>query len=143
MIKSTILLATLALLSFPACTGGGGDGSGGGGGNGGGGGGGGGNGSGVPGATQLSDLTPAQVMTFCSWAIIDIQGGENIETECGDGLSVDTGTVAECTADYADLPVCDLTVAQVELCMLEVGDDPCLAFQSPECADYISCIFAE
>ncbi len=133
MLKQTILLASLGLFSFPACSGGSGDGSGGGGG------GGGGNGSGIPASTQINDLSPTQVTSFCAWSI-NLQGGENIETDCGDGFSVDTGTVAECTESFDDFPQCNLTIGQVEPCLFAVADDPCEGFNSAACAALGACV---
>ncbi len=105
-----------------------------------GGGGGGGGSSGVDRDTSLTDLTAAEVMDICEWAVAE-GGGPGAETDCGDGVTVTNGTVAECVEDYPSevSSDCTATVADVEDCFEAMNGDPC-SFEHPECEPLFSCV---
>lgn len=103
------------------------------------GGGGGSDGSGVDGDKAITDLTPSEVTAICEWGI-EVSGGEGYTEDCGT-WEYSVQTVAECEADYGNIPAAcsTVTVAELEACMDEVGADPCTAFESQACAEYVQC----
>jgi hypothetical protein len=110
-----------------------------------GGGGGGSGGSGVPGNTQIADLSPDQEMDMCDF-IVDVFGPER-EVDCGDGVTITRGgeDFDECIADFADFETCDLTAGEFEACANAVAalSDQQLCTQDtvpPACAPLFACI---
>jgi hypothetical protein len=95
--------------------------------------------SGVELTKPITDLTVAEVTTFCTWAI-DVQGGEGHVTTCGDGVMVVTPTQAECEAEHNGVPAAcsTVTVEEMEACVLSIGTDPC-AFGGTACAEFYEC----
>jgi hypothetical protein len=102
---------------------------------------GGGDGSGVDGSKAITTLEAGEVTSFCTW-VIDIQGGPDSETECGDGLTVTVPTQAECEAEYGSVPdACSgVTVSELEGCVEAFADDPCQLGGSA-CSEYYECSF--
>ena len=96
-------------------------------------------GSGVDGGKAVTELSADEVSALCEWAI-DVQGGENHSEDCGD-FTIETGTVAECEAEYAGIPAScsSVTVAELEDCVNAIADDPCEGFGSQACSEFIQC----
>lgn len=127
-----LLVASIVLFSFSACSGGSGDSSGDGTG------GGDGTGSGVAASKRISDLTPDEAMEICAWAAAE-QGGENLVFTCPDETTVETGSVDECVSQMAAWPECDATVESLEACGLAIADDACNSFTTSGCQALIAC----
>ena len=123
-----VVSSALLLSTGVACSGGGGDGSGGG------------AGSGVSQSKQIKDLSANELMDLCTWGTAEM-GGENNETDCGDGSTNNTGTVAECLVDLeSSYETCDITVGNLEECVRALAADPCDGITSPGCAILLSCV---
>jgi hypothetical protein len=101
-------------------------------------GGGGGGSSGVSGSKQLGQLDMSEWQTLCEY-IVEVEGGEGKVTECGDGVTVTTTTVAECVADAPTFMGCTATVANAEACAEAIGADPCAG--SAACEPIFACVF--
>lgn len=95
--------------------------------------------SGVDGDKAITDLTASEVSAVCEWGV-EVSGGEGYTEDCGD-FDYTVETVAECEAGYASIPAAcsTVTVAELEACIEAVGADPCTAFGSQACAEYVSC----
>jgi hypothetical protein len=95
--------------------------------------------SGVDGSKTVISMSASEKQTFCEW-VVERQGGAGHTTECGDGVTVTTQTVAECVAGFADLTSnCPLTVSQAETCNLAIAADAC-SFGGEACAPVFECI---
>jgi hypothetical protein len=96
--------------------------------------------SGVTQSKAITELDAGEVSVFCEWAI-EVQGGANHKTECGDGVSITVYDQAKCEAEYADVPAAcsTVTVAEMEGCVNALGDNACGAFQSSACSEYLMC----
>jgi len=95
--------------------------------------------SGLPPSLSLASLDASQVMQLCEWGI-DIQGGPSQSWECSDGLTVSTGTVAECVAGLeSGASSCDITVGEMEGCLRALGRDACNVLDDPACAAVRAC----
>jgi hypothetical protein len=95
--------------------------------------------SGVESGQRLRDLSAGDMRKVCVW-VIERQGGEGAVHDCGNGLMVTLDSVDECVEDQAaDFGACSLTVAELETCVIVVGEDPCLAPVTPECEPLGEC----
>ncbi len=96
-------------------------------------------GSGVDGSKPVVTMTASEKQTFCEWVVAQ-QGGAGHTTDCGNGVTVTTQTVAECVAGFADLiATCPATVAQGEACASASAAAPC-SFGGEACAPLFACI---
>jgi hypothetical protein len=98
--------------------------------------------SGVDQGKPITDLDASEVSQFCTWSNAT-QGGAGTVHECGDGVTFEVPTQAECESDYAQIPdgCSGVTVAEMEACVSAIADDPCGAFEAEACAEYFTCIF--
>jgi hypothetical protein len=90
--------------------------------------------SGVPRTKYLDELSAAEIQALCEWTI-PLEGGAG-EQQCGDGVTVTTPTVEECSTSSVTI---HCTVGMVEDCALSLNGDPCQLLSTAECAAYISC----
>ena len=82
-------------------------------------------GSGVPAASQLATLSEADRTSLCEY-IVEVQGGPGAH-ECGDGVTVEVPTVAECVMESSMFPAeCGITVGQAEDCAEAIGTNQCM-----------------
>ena len=95
--------------------------------------------SGVDQDKQISALSSDEQMSLCTWSI-DSQGGEGHVTECGDDVTVTTGSVSDCVTDLALYAECGISVAELEDCSNDLADEPCDPFSSTACAAVFECI---
>ena len=91
-------------------------------------------GAGVPGTKTPSQLTPAELTTFCRY-MVDAQGGPGRMENCGD-FSVSVPTYAACENDA--LGLCQRPISEYETC-LEMVDSPCDVFSTSACAPLLQC----
>ena len=95
--------------------------------------------SGVDGSKTVVSMTATEKQTFCEW-VVATQGGAGHTTECGDGITVTTQTVAECVQSFSELTTnCPVTVSQAESCNLAVAANAC-SFGGEACAALFECI---
>ena len=97
--------------------------------------------SGLGSGTSWDDLGNAEYETFCDWSIAEM-GGENVEKDCGDDVTVTSGTKDECVAELSSYVDCDLTVGDLEDCKIAVAEDPC-GLGGEACATAFDCSFAK
>jgi hypothetical protein len=95
--------------------------------------------SGVAPDKSMRELSMSEMRDVCTW-VIGRQGGEGAVHDCGNGLMVRLDTVDECVEDQAeDFGGCSLTVAELETCVIAVGENPCLAPTTPACEPLGEC----
>lgn len=97
--------------------------------------------SGVDQNKAITTLETDEVETFCDW-MIDTYGGEAVEHQCPDDVTVTTPTMAECVAEYQQIsPSCSgVTVEEMEGCIRALADDPC-NFGGQACVEFLECSF--
>lgn len=97
--------------------------------------------SGVDQSKPITTLETSEVEDFCDW-MIDLYGGEAVEHECPDNVTVTTPTRAECVADYEQINAnCSgVTVGEMEACIEALAEDPC-NFGGQACAEFLECSF--
>ncbi|HVV88016.1 MAG TPA: hypothetical protein VHE35_33475 [Kofleriaceae bacterium] len=107
--SSILLLSILGALALSAC--GGDDG--------------GGSSSGVDTSKKLVDLSASDKQTFCAWRVAT-EGGEGHSTDCGDGITITTGSVAECVSGFDSFSAsCTATVGDAEGCVEASAANEC------------------
>jgi hypothetical protein len=101
--------------------------------------GGGSDGSGVDGSKTLVSLSASEQQDLCEY-VVAAQGGEGHVEDCGNGTTFETGTVAECVADFGDFTAgCTATVSDAEGCA-DALSDPCNLDSLPEpCSFLVEC----
>lgn len=96
--------------------------------------------SGLPLDKTLGELDEDEWTQMCEWG--DEQYGST-EVDCGDGTTVDMGTVDECVTEsmtYYD--ECSSTVESMEACISAIAEDPCSSDLPAECTGILACAFA-
>jgi hypothetical protein len=73
-------------------------------------------GSGLPGKKELVTLSDSDVATLCDYVV---EQGVDHTIDCGNGLTINPDTQADCIADaeLADHPDCTATVSDLEACV--------------------------
>jgi len=102
-----------------------------------GGGGGGPTSSGVDPTKPVVGLTADEVMTMCSWSV-DAQGGAGYVSDCGDGFTITTQTVAECVTSF-EAATCSATVGDIEACVNAMDGDGCRVLTETACEPLLAC----
>jgi hypothetical protein len=98
-------------------------------------------GSGLPRASTVVSLTPAQGAQLCDW-INQAEGGYGHTVDCGStGPLATDANQAACVSGLPDLQLAcpSLTVAQVEDCAMAEGNDLCKFNTELACAPLRAC----
>jgi hypothetical protein len=91
---------------------------------------------GVPRTKYLDELTTAEKLWLCEWAVAE-QGGPGEQT-CADGTTVTVTTVEECaTGDFS--PFHCLVGLAVD-CIESLNGNACGITTTPACEAYIDCV---
>lgn len=96
--------------------------------------------SGVPGELRIDQLSFQQMSDLCVW-VIDQQGGPNSLFHCDAEHRISTDGYAECVEEQGDYQGCDLTVSQMEGCIVAAGSNPCFIPSTAECDPLMDCLF--
>lgn len=80
--------------------------------------------SGLEGDLDLGDLQLGDWEALCAWSV-DVLGGGGAVHDCGDGDTVEVGTVEECLGDASLYEGCRVTVREMEACVVALSEDPC------------------
>ena len=96
--------------------------------------------TGIAGDLRIDQLSFQQMSDLCIW-VIDHQGGPNFLHQCDATHRISTDGYAECVEEREDYDGCDLTVSQMEGCILAAGPNPCFIPQTPECEPLMDCLF--
>lgn len=71
---------------------------------------------------QLRDVTEPEADELCGYASAQV-GGDNVTEACGDNVSANSGTVAQCVSHLLGV-TCTVTIGQYQDCYAAV-DSPC------------------
>lgn len=96
-------------------------------------------GCGVKGSAKVGELSDSDKTALCEESIAAM-GDQS--TDCGDGLTVEPSTQADCEASLADFAGCDLLVSEYRDCVDAVAADPCNGFADAACAPVMACYTA-
>ena len=96
--------------------------------------------SGLPLDKTLAELDEDEWTQMCEWGNDQY---EDAEIDCGDGTTVEMGSVDECvTESMTYYGECSVTVESMEACVTAIADDPCSSDLPPECTGVLACAFA-
>lgn len=91
---------------------------------------------GVKGSAKVGELDDGDKTSLCEETLAGYPEGV---TDCGDGLTVEPSTQAECEAELSEYAGCDLLVSEFRDCSDVLAADPCNGFADDACAPVLAC----
>lgn len=89
---------------------------------------------------QVNDLSEDEIAEYCQWQL-DALGGAGRRDSCGGDTYMILLPQQDCEQDLRDARTCDLTVGELERCVLVANEhDMCFIGLAPECENIFYCL---